>query len=123
MRKENALRGMVDDNGDIMKTEEEVGIQHEINRLKVQYQIQYNELKELKSEIERIQRLLEQCRQRLQKDFEKWMMVMVNQGQKSEKAALNSSQTTGVSSNITDQKVVSDLEAFYKKRDEIYNAK
>lgn len=38
--------------------------------MKIQYQEDYNELKELKNEIERIQNLLERCRVKMQKDFE-----------------------------------------------------
>jgi hypothetical protein len=34
-------------------------------------------LKELKAEIERIQNLLERSRERMQKDFETWLAVML----------------------------------------------
>jgi len=54
IRKQNALRGMVDDSGEIIKTDEETKIQVEINLLKSTYQLEYNELKDLKTEIERI---------------------------------------------------------------------
>ena len=49
------MRGLVDDNGEIMKTPEEEQKQAQITKLKRDYQTQYNELKDLKSEIERIQ--------------------------------------------------------------------
>lgn len=68
---------MVDDSGEIIKTEEEEKIQIEINKLKQTYQGEYNELKDLKTEIERIQNLLERCRVRMQKDFEQWLSVMI----------------------------------------------
>ena len=45
---------MVDDNGEIVRTEEEEAIQLQINKLKHNYQNEYNELKDLKQEIERI---------------------------------------------------------------------
>jgi hypothetical protein len=45
---------MVDDSGEIIKTDEETKIQVEINLLKSTYQLEYNELKDLKTEIERI---------------------------------------------------------------------
>ena len=45
---------MVDDTGEIIKTDEESKIQIEINLLKSTYQLEYNELKDLKTEIERI---------------------------------------------------------------------
>jgi hypothetical protein len=31
----------------------------------------------LKSEIERIQQMLERCREKMQKDFEQWLNVMI----------------------------------------------
>jgi kinesin family protein 6/9 len=43
--------------------------------------MQYNELKDLKSEIERIQDLLERCREKMQRDFEQWLQVMIRQKQ------------------------------------------
>ena len=54
IRKQNALRGMVDDNGELVRTEEEDRLQDRINQLKKTYQSEYTELKDLKSEIERI---------------------------------------------------------------------
>ena len=77
IRKQNAMRGLVDENGEIMKTPEEEQIQGKITGLKKDYQGQYNELKDLKSEIERIQALLERCREKMQKDFEQWLNVMI----------------------------------------------
>lgn len=79
IRKENAMRGLLDANGEIVKTPEEDQIQGQINKYKMQYQVQYNELKELKAEIERIQNLLERSRERMQKDFESWLSVMIKQ--------------------------------------------
>ena len=78
IRKENAMRGMIDaGTGEVMKTPEEEQIQVQINKHKMRYQEQYNELKELKAEIERIQNLLERSRERMQKDFETWLAVML----------------------------------------------
>ena len=68
---------MVDENGEIVRTDEEDGLQGQINKLKHNYQREYNELKDLKMEIERIQNLLERCRVRMQKDFEQWLTVMI----------------------------------------------
>ena len=68
---------MVDDNGELVRTEEEDQIQAQINRYKQTYQAEYTELKDLKTEIERIQNLLERCRVRMQKDFEQWLEVMI----------------------------------------------
>jgi kinesin family protein 6/9 len=72
------MRGMIDaGTGEVIKTPEEEQIQGQINKHKMRYQEQYNELKELKAEIERIQNLLERSRERMQKDFETWLAVMV----------------------------------------------
>ena len=65
IRKQNAMRGLVDENGEIIKTPEEEQIQAQITQHKNAYQAQYNELKDLKSEIERIQALLERCREKM----------------------------------------------------------
>lgn len=67
------MRGMVDDNGEIIKTPEENQLQGEVAKLKKGYQDSYQELKELKKEIERIQALLERCREAMQKDFEEYV--------------------------------------------------
>lgn len=79
IRKENAMRGLVDASGEVLKTPEEEQLQAQTNGLKIKYQEQYNELKELKAEIERIQNLLERSRERMQKDFESWISVMLRQ--------------------------------------------
>ena len=52
IRKENAMRGMVDDNGEILRTDDEDRLQKKIALMKQQYQFDYNELKDLKTEIE-----------------------------------------------------------------------
>lgn len=80
IRKENAMRGLVDpQSGEVLKTPEEDTLQQQISKHKLSYQEQYNELKDLKAEIERIQNLLERARERMQKDFESWLNVMVRQ--------------------------------------------
>ena len=56
---------MVDDNGELVRTEEEDQFQSQINGQKQAYQREYSELKDLKTEIERIQNLLERCRVRM----------------------------------------------------------
>jgi DNA-directed RNA polymerase subunit L len=64
------MRGLIDENGEVIRSKEENEIQAHISKMKIQYQEDYNELKELKNEIERIQNLLERCRVKMQKDFE-----------------------------------------------------
>lgn len=72
------MRGLVDPStGEVLRTPEEENLQTQTNKFKLKYQDQYNELKELKAEIERIQNLLERSRERMQKDFESWLNVMV----------------------------------------------
>ena len=44
------------------------------------YKTNFGKLKEVKAEIEHIQRLLDQSRTRLQKDFEQWYTVMLRDG-------------------------------------------
>lgn len=56
---------MIDENGEIVRTDEEDALQGKIGKLKLAYQQEYNELKDLKTEIERIQNLLEKCRVRM----------------------------------------------------------
>ena len=69
------MRGMIDENGEIIKSEEEHQFQGKIVNLKKSYHNQYNELKDLKTEIERIQQLLERSREAMQKDFEEYIGI------------------------------------------------
>jgi len=50
-----------------------------IEKEKATYKETFSQLRELKSEIEHLQMLLEQSRGKLQKDFEQWMGVMLRQ--------------------------------------------
>ena len=127
IRKQNAMRGLVDENGEIIKTPEEEQIQGQITQHKNSYQSQYNELKDLKSEIERIQSLLERCREKMQKDFEQWLNVMIKQKQVEMNPAHQAQQqapqyqATSQSNGFTDKKVQDNLKEFYKARDAIYS--
>ena len=49
-----------------------VNLKGEMDRFKVDYKQNFNRLRELKSEIERIQKQLERQRVRMQSDFESW---------------------------------------------------
>ncbi len=132
LRKDNARRGMVDKNGEIVRTEEEDKLQNDVNKAKELYQKQYGELKDLKADIERIQALLERSKDRMQKDFEQWFGLMMKQCQSSSGstsgiinpisvAAPTKSIQTGISTvSSKDPKVNASLAAFYKSRDEIY---
>ena len=102
-----------------------MNIQAKISVLKRSYQEQYQELKELKSEIDRIQNLLEKSRVQLQNDFEKWLAVMLRQKQDQMKSSatgggMAGTSTAGFSGGATDKRVSENLEAFYRARNEIY---
>ena len=49
------MRGLIDPStGEVLKSKEEEQLQSQVNNFKIKYQGQYNELKEMKAEIERI---------------------------------------------------------------------
>ena len=122
LRKDNALRGMVDRNGEIIKTPEEDQLQSDINNVKAIYQNQYSELKELKADIERIQALLERSKDRMKKDFEQWFEMMLKQYQMASSGEKSIHTGISAASSIRDPKVNESLTAFYKARDEIYKS-
>ena len=126
------MRGMVNEENEVIKTPEEAEIQNEIQLLKERYQSRFGLLKEMKGDIEKIQLLLERSSERQQKDFEQWLAVMTRQYQSSnsmtsKQPPLNStlrsssSSTTSSGTKVADPKVQENLMAFYKARDEIYN--
>eukprot|EP00831_Metopus_contortus_P067136 TRINITY_DN59887_c0_g1_i1.p1 TRINITY_DN59887_c0_g1~~TRINITY_DN59887_c0_g1_i1.p1 ORF type:complete len:217 (+),score=33.04 TRINITY_DN59887_c0_g1_i1:246-896(+) len=116
LRKDNALRGLVDKNGEIIRTEEEDQLQQQISQARLYYQDQYGKLKLLKSEIERIQSLLERSKERMQKDFEQWLAVMMRQTQASSRPAPS---TSAGSSQVRDPTVNESISAFYKASQEL----
>ena len=68
---------MVSESGDVLRSEEEAALQKMIANKKQQFQFDCNELKDLKSEIEQIQNLLERSRVQMQKDFEGWLSLTI----------------------------------------------
>jgi hypothetical protein len=125
------MRGMVTDDNEVIKTHEEKELHKKIGTFKQIYSEQYKQLKELKSDIERIQNLLERSRERMQKDFEQWLGYMLKQYQitnssqhQSQKAQnlMKASINTSISntSHIQDENVINNMAAFYKARDQIY---
>lgn len=54
-------------------------LQNHLVKMKQSYNTQYHTLKEMKSEIEWVQRAIEQAKDRMQKDFETWLEVMSKQ--------------------------------------------
>eukprot|EP00826_Nyctotherus_ovalis_P063340 TRINITY_DN9282_c0_g1_i10.p1 TRINITY_DN9282_c0_g1~~TRINITY_DN9282_c0_g1_i10.p1 ORF type:complete len:584 (+),score=206.55 TRINITY_DN9282_c0_g1_i10:821-2572(+) len=120
LRKDNALRGMVDRNGEIIRTPEEDQLQSEVAAAKSLYQQQYSALKELKGEIEGIQALLERSKDRMNKDFEQWFEMMLRQYQGVHAGPRSTYSNVSDASRVKDPKVNESLSAFYKARDEIY---
>lgn len=93
----------------------------------------------MKAEIERIQLLLERSRERMQKDFEKWLSVMLDQRKLvspnkvelgSDLKSVNHYRINYFCSfsdilqlpKVNDKELEKKLEAFYKARDEIYKS-
>ena len=113
IRKENALKGLIDSSNNVIVSEEETKLQEQVSIIKMDFQKGYNDLKILKSEIETIQNMLEKSKERMQRDFEQWLQLMMNQS----KATSIDNNSKGV---IKDKKVTDDLAAFYKARDDIY---
>lgn len=89
--------------------------------INISYHKDYDKLKEVKAEIERIQVLLEQKRERMQKDFEKWLNIMFDQRKLCCPKIDISSEMKSVS-GLNDKILEKKLEAFYKAREEIYKA-
>jgi kinesin family protein 6/9 len=120
LRTDNALRGMVDKNGEIIRTPEEEKLLNEIAVTKNASQKQYYELKELKAEIENIQAMLKRSAERMAKDFEQWFTMMLKQYQGVHAGPKSTYSNASDASRIKDPKVNESLSAFYKARDEIY---
>lgn len=91
-------------------------------------------MKDVKAEIERIQLLLERSREKMQKDFEKWLSVMLDQRKIITPKIEIGSELKNVLfyllgffmlfvfklPKVSDKAIEKKLEAFYKARDEIY---
>lgn len=104
LRKENAIQGLVDGNNIPMEHPKEEGLRSELEKLKMVYKKGVIDLKDIKTEIERLQKLMQTMNQTLQRDFEAWLEIMMKQSK----------------STIKDQSVSDNVQAFYKARDEIY---
>lgn len=97
----------MDGNNVPLEHPKEEQLRRELEDYKYQYRQGVSELRNLKSEIEGIQKMLENSRKRMQADFENWLQVMSSQVK---------SQRTGTPS------VQEHLDAFYKAREDIYNS-
>jgi len=149
LRKERALQGLLNNQNEVIKHPDEERLANEIEKHKKIYKDNFSKLKDLKAEIENIQNLLQKNHQSLQKDFDKWLEVVMNQNsimtgttqiltqaplqntlKESQRGNLNLSSTSGTSgvSNSSrsksklDPEVEKNLAAFYKARDELYKS-
>jgi kinesin family protein 6/9 len=103
LRVERAMQGL-DQNGQI--SEEERQMVTAMESEKQRYKENYNRLRDLKSEIEGIQRMLEKSKVQLQKDFEQWYLVMLQQqglqiNKENQNASMTSSASTALSTGTT----------------------
>ena len=74
IRKEAAMENIVngEDGGEMEESEAEREAKETIAQEKLAYKTSYQNLRELKSEIEQIQKLMERSRKKLQADFDAW---------------------------------------------------
>eukprot|EP00357_Protocruzia_adherens_P011077 CAMPEP_0115005330 /NCGR_PEP_ID=MMETSP0216-20121206/19789_1 /TAXON_ID=223996 /ORGANISM="Protocruzia adherens, Strain Boccale" /LENGTH=806 /DNA_ID=CAMNT_0002371599 /DNA_START=155 /DNA_END=2575 /DNA_ORIENTATION=- len=127
LRKEMAIQGMVNKDDEVEQHPEEDGVQNEIEKEKRAYKQTYEHLRDLKTEIEGINNHLHRARERMQKDFETWLQVMMQQksGESQETTSNSVANTSSTASSRgytgLDRRVGENLEAFYKARDEINN--
>ena len=105
LRKASALQGLVDGNNMPVELPEEAALSEQLEHHKQVYRRGVSELRDLKSEIEGIQKLLENSRKRMQADFENWLQLMMEQNNKPK-----------------DPSVEENLQAFYRARDDIYRS-
>lgn len=70
------IKGFEDE---VKKSDEEIEAQKCIEQHKLEYRKYMKELQGTKGEIETIQKTLEATRERMQKDFEKWLYVMMKE--------------------------------------------
>lgn len=112
IRKEKAMKGMIDSDGNIMHSEEDeqdiMKIQSQLQELKKEYQEKYHKLKHFKAEIERLSNQIERTFKQCQTDFEDWYKMV------------NKYQAKDVKEMTSDKQVQDDLKAFYQARDKIY---
>ena len=76
LRKQQVLLGISDTNNQ-SKHPDEDRFSNEIEKYKKIYKEGFDELKELKQEIERIKFTLEKNREKMQSDFDKWLVIML----------------------------------------------
>nr|XP_054754258.1 kinesin-like protein KIF9 [Lytechinus pictus] len=73
LRQEKAEQGdFVNEEGEMVISEEEFQMIRKLKELKASYRSDYDELRQIKSELQYCQKLVDQCRQRLVTEFDSW---------------------------------------------------
>ncbi|XP_071791906.1 kinesin-like protein KIF9 isoform X2 [Asterias amurensis] len=73
MRNDRAEHGdFANENGEMVISEEEFQMIRKLKELKASYRQDYDELRQVKSEVQYCQKLVDQCRQRLISEFDTW---------------------------------------------------
>jgi len=82
-RQERLEQGeFVDEEGELVIDEEEFELISQLKSLKQTYRSDYNELRNVKSEVEYCEKLVKQCRERLVREFDNWYNEMfLNDGE------------------------------------------
>ncbi|XP_055959381.1 kinesin-like protein KIF9 [Patella vulgata] len=63
---------MFNEEGDVIISEEEFNTIKQLKEMKQSYRVNFDELKNLKSEVQYCQKLVDQCRQKLIQEFDNW---------------------------------------------------
>ncbi|XP_071482044.1 kinesin-like protein KIF9 [Diadema antillarum] len=92
LRQEKAEQGeFVNEEGETVISEEEFQMIKKLKELKASYRSDYEELRQVKSEIQYCQKLVDQCRQRLVTEFDNWYsecFLSAEEGQSSSGAGI-----------------------------------
>ncbi|XP_022112111.1 kinesin-like protein KIF9 isoform X2 [Acanthaster planci] len=73
VRNDRAEQGdFATENGELVISEEEFQLIRKLKELKAAYRLDYDELRQVKSEVQYCQKLVDQCRQRLITEFDTW---------------------------------------------------
>jgi len=141
IRSELAVQGIINMDDEVSEDPKEIELRGKIEDEKKSYHNKFNQLRELKKEIDNMQKWLEKNREKLQKDFEAWLVLKRKErglmGNGEEKVMLNetmnglenqlstanqtklNSTTLTNSTNIRDQNTNKNIERFYKMKEEM----
>lgn len=143
IRSELAVQGIINMDEEVSEDPKEIELRSKIEDEKKAYHNKFNMLRELKKEIDNMQKWLEKNRATLQKDFEAWLVLkrkergLIGKGEENQKVMLNetindlenqlstqnqtklNSTTLTNSTNIRDQNTNKNIERFYKMKEEM----